>query len=290
MDFSLYRPDWVRNLVALMDDREHGVVAAAVPAFEAFIKSIDKDDLDTIVITLRRTIESTGAPGRTVPGFNLKGSISSMVPVIIAGLTTGSNEQREQAAYSIGDLIERTEESAIKPYVVSFTGPLIRVATQATTYPAGVKVAILKALTTMLEHIPTHVKPFFPQLLRTFVKSCSDSSLAVRNTAAKALGALTKSSQTRIDALITELISTSQAQPQNEEAIAASLVLALAYVVQSAFSAISDVSKESCFALIEAAFRERREGLFFYTGRKPRLIHHFRGLPECNCNSVYELE
>jgi len=76
-------------------------------------------------------------------------------------------------AYAIGDLIERTDESAIKPFVVPFTGPLIRVATQVTTYPPGVKTAILSVLA---EKIPNHVERFFLQLQRTFVKSVSDPS------------------------------------------------------------------------------------------------------------------
>ena len=259
LDFSLYRPDWVRNLVTLMDDRQIEVVEATVPAFEAFSKSIDKEELDSLVVTLRRTIEGTGTPGRPVPGFGIKGSISSMLPIIIAGLTTGSNDQREQAAHAIGDLVERTEEAAFKPYVVQFTGPLIRVATQATAYPPGVKVAILKSLTAMLERIPTQLKPFFPQLSRTFVKSCSDgSSLAVRNSAAKALGTLIRNSQTRVDALLTELTST--ANTSEDEAIAASLVLALAYVVRSAIASIGPESKDTCVSLIESAFRARHDG------------------------------
>ncbi|CCA74203.1 related to translation activator GCN1 [Serendipita indica DSM 11827] len=263
IDFSLYRPDWVRYLVSLMDDRQEEVHRAAVAAFEAFVKSIEKDELDSVVVTLRRTIESTGAPGRTVPGFNLKGSVSSMVPIVIAGLTGGNNEQREQAAYAIGDLVERTEESAFKPYVVPFTGPLIRVATQATAFPPGVKVAILKSLTTMLEHIPAHVKPFFPQLSRTFVKSCSDpSSLAVRNAAAKALGTLTKSSQIRIDGLVTELITT--AQGADDDAIAASMILALAYVVRHAIGVMNSASKEACLSVIESAFRERHDDPYLH--------------------------
>jgi hypothetical protein len=249
----------VRNLVTLMDDRQIEVAEATVPAFEAFSKSIDKEELDSLVVTLRRTIEGTGTPGRPVRGFGIKGSISSMLPIIIAGLTTGSNEQREQAAHAIGDLVERTEETAFKPYVVQFTGPLIRVATQATAYPPGVKVAILKSLTAMLERIPTQLKPFFPQLSRTFVKSCSDgSSLAVRNAAAKALGTLTRNSQTRVDALLTELTSTANAS--EDEAIAASLVLALAYVVRSAIASIGSESRDTCVSLIESAFRARHDG------------------------------
>ncbi|KAG6912353.1 hypothetical protein DXG01_015237, partial [Tephrocybe rancida] len=121
--------------------------------------------------------------GKPCPGFSLPKSVAPTVP-IIAGLTTGSNEQRKQAAYAIGDLVERTEESAIKPFVMPFTGPLIRVATQATTYPHAVKAAILSALPSMLDRIPIFVKPFFPQLQQTFVKSASDPTSVVRNKAA----------------------------------------------------------------------------------------------------------
>ena len=81
-----------------------------------------KDGLEPLVVSLPRTIESSGALGRTVPGFDLPKGVSPAVPIIIAGLTTGSNEQGEQAAYTIGDLVERTDENAIKPFVVPFTG------------------------------------------------------------------------------------------------------------------------------------------------------------------------
>lgn len=259
MDFSLYRADWVRSLVTLMDDRQQPVVEASVRAFNAFVKSLDKEDLEGLVVTLRRTIESCGSLGRTVPGFNHPKGITPMVPIIIAGLTTGSNEQKEQAANAIGDLVERTEEASIKPFVVPFTGPLIRVGTQATAYPPGVKVAILKSLNVMLDKIPAFVKPFFPQLQRTFVKSCSDpSSPLVRGAAGKALGSLLKSSQTRVDALVTELMTT--AEGSEDDAIGASLVVALAYVVRNAISSIGTGSKESIVSLIDAAFRERHEG------------------------------
>ena len=154
LDSSLYRVDWVRQLISLFDDLEVEVHTAAWKAFDTFVKSVPKDELEPLVVPLRRTIEGTGAPGRTVPGFSLPKGVAPTVPIIIAGLTTGSNEQRENAAYAIGDLVERTGESAIKPFVVPFTGPLIRVATQATTYPPGVKTAILSTLAAMLERIP----------------------------------------------------------------------------------------------------------------------------------------
>lgn len=257
LDSSLYRVDWVRQLIPLMEDPVVSVHTAALNALDAFVKSVPKDELEPLVVPLRRSIESTGAPGTFVPGFSLPKGVAPTVPVIIAGLTTGSNEQREQAAYAIGDLVERTEESAIKPYVVSFTGPLIRVATQATTYPPGVKIAILSALTSMLERIPAFVKPFFPQLQRTFVKSASDSaSNSVRNRAAHALGVLMKH-QSRVDPVITELIAGVKG---NDDAIASSLVLALAKVVRNASQNLGEKAREACVELVADSFKAYHDG------------------------------
>jgi hypothetical protein len=180
-----------------------------------------------------------------------------MVPIIIAGLTTGSNEQREQAAYAIGDLVERTDENAIKPFVVPFTGPLIRVATQATTYPPGVKSAILSALTSMLERIPLFVKPFFPQLQRTFVKSISDpSSSAVRSKAAEALGVLMKN-QPRVDPVIIELVGGVKG---NDDSIATSFLLALANVMRNTSQSVGDKAREACIEIVSEAFGDDHDG------------------------------
>ncbi|KAJ7281606.1 armadillo-type protein [Mycena rebaudengoi] len=235
LDSSLYRVDWIRQLVPLLEDSQVPVHTAAWGALDVFVKSIPKDELEPLVVPLRRSIESTGSPGNY--------GVSPAVPIIIAGLTTGSNEQREQAAYAIGDLVERTEENAIKPFVVPFTGPLIRT-------------AILSALTSMLERIPTFVKPFFPQLQRTFVKSTSDpSSIVVRNKAAQALGVLMRS-QPRVDPVVTELITGIKS---NDDTIASSLILALANVVKNAAQNLGEKARESCVELATEAFRESHD-------------------------------
>ncbi|KAH7929550.1 ARM repeat-containing protein [Leucogyrophana mollusca] len=277
LDSSLYRIDWVRQLISLFDDSEVPVHTAAWHSFDVFVKSLPKDELEPLVVPLRRTIESTGAPGHNVPGFSLPKGVAPTVPIIIAGLTTGSNEQRESAAYAIGDLVERTEESAIKPFVVPFTGPLIRVATQATTYPPGVKTAILSALASMLERIPGHVKPFFPQLQRTFVKSVGDpSSAVVRIRAAEALGILMRN-QPRVDPVITELVGSAKG---SEEEIAASFILALSQVVQnaSAHSGIGDKARDTCVELASEAFRESRDD--HYVQAVATLIQSLSAYPE----------
>lgn len=257
LDDSLYRVDWIRQLIRLLDDSEVIVHTSAWQVLDLFVKSVPKDELEPLVVTLRRSVESAGAPGRTVPGLSLPKGVAPLVPIVIAGLTTGSNEQRENAAYTIGDLVTRTNEEALKPFVVPFTGPLIRVAAQSTTYPPGVKVAILSALTTMLVHIPSFVKPFFPQLQRTFVKATSDpSSLAVRNKAVTALGVLMKS-QPRVDPVVTELISGARS---SDDTIGSSYVNSLAQVIKSAGDNVGQKAREACLELVEDAFKESHDG------------------------------
>ena len=110
---------------------------------------------------------------------------------------------------------------------------------------------------TMLDTIPAFVKPFFPQLQRTFVKATADpSSLAVRTRAAGALGSLMRS-QPRVDPVVTELVAGAKT-PDN--AIAASHVNALAHVVKSAGQNVGEKAREACVELVSDAFRDPRDG------------------------------
>lgn len=248
-------------MVSLLDDREKVVHEAAWQALDEFVKSIDKDEMDVLVVPLRRTIESTGSPGRTVPGFGLPKGVGPLLPIIFAGLTAGNNEQRENAAFAIADLVERTEETAIRPYTTQLTGPLIRVITQATTSPPPVKGGILFALTVMLERIPAFVKPFFPQLQRTFVKSLTDTTLSVRSRAVAALTVLMKH-QPRVDPLITELIGTVRANYEADAvAIAGSVASGIAGAVTSARSHVGAGSVESLVELVADSFQSMHEGI-----------------------------
>ncbi|KAF8121042.1 hypothetical protein EV363DRAFT_1421604 [Boletus edulis] len=159
--------------------------------------------------------EGVPTPGRSVSGSSLSKGVAPTVPIIIASLTTGNNEECENAAYAISDLVERTDKSAIKPFVVPFsTGPLIRVVTQATTFPPGFKTAILSALT----------------LQQTFVKSVSDpSSIVMCMRAVDVLGVLMRN-QPCVDPVDPELVGGARG---SKEEIAASYVLAMAHVIES---------------------------------------------------------
>ncbi|KIY74096.1 ARM repeat-containing protein [Cylindrobasidium torrendii FP15055 ss-10] len=251
---SLFRIDWMRQLVGALEDPGKGVAAAAALSMTSFFKSIDKDEWDPLSVPLRRGLEGLGEVASTTLSVDggKGGCLGAMVQVLIAGLTGGSYEQKESAAASIGELVrlcagDGTPAAPIKPHVVPLTGPLIRVA--GTPLPPAVKAAIMQTLGGMVDKISALVKPFFPQLQRTFVKGVSDSGgPTVRSRAAKSLGILMRHVP-RIDPVITELVTL----VENDGGQYA--VDAITEVVENAPTTVGDASKEKIINVVSDIFR-----------------------------------
>lgn len=244
-DFSDYVVDFIRQLVSLFDDRQPEVVGAAWSALDALVKTISKEQMEPLVVPLRRTIEGVGVPGHPVDGFSRPNGLKPILPILLQGLLAGTAEQREQAAYGLGDLVERTSPEAFKAYCIQTVGPLIRVI--GDRFPPPVKSAILSTLTTLLTRVPQFVKPFFPQLQRTFVKSLVEpASLSVRNRAVAALGALMQH-QPRVDPLVTELVNLTASE---EGDVRDSVVNGLAATIASGGKNVSETSMSSAVDII----------------------------------------
>ena len=71
------------SLLSFFDDQQTTVHAAMWKAFDSFVvKSTPKDELEPLVVPLCQTIESTGSPGHTIPGFNLPKEFLPKTPMI----------------------------------------------------------------------------------------------------------------------------------------------------------------------------------------------------------------
>ena len=142
-------------------------------------------------------------------------------------------------------------------------GPLIRLCGDRHAPP--VKMAILTSLHTMVQRVPLLVRPFYPQLQRSFQKALSDpASATVRSQAAHALGRL-MGLQTRVEGVVNELVSTlhrALAEPDDTaDAAATALACILAHV---AHDKLSDGARASIAACLHDAFHadeEPREAL-----------------------------
>lgn len=246
VDFSRYHQDLIRVLLIAFDDVDSDVVKAAWMALTELTKRLRKEDMEALVISTRTVLQQVGVPGANLPGFMLPKGINAILPIFLQGLMNGTAEQRTQSALAISDIVDRTGADALKPAVTQITGPLIRVVSERSV---DVRTAIMFTLNNLLEKIPISLKPFLPQLQRTFAKSLADpSSEILRSRAAKALGTLITLTP-RIDPLITELVTGSKTP---DTGVQNAMLKALYEVISKAGVNMSEGSRTSVLALIDS--------------------------------------
>lgn len=245
IDYSRYNQDIIRALLISFDDRDREVVKAAWTALSEFTKRLKKEEMEALVYSTRQTLQHVGVVGSNLPGFDLPKGINAILPIFLQGLMNGTAEQRTQSALAISDIIDRTSGDSLKPFVTQITGPLIRVVSERSV---EVKAAILLTLNNLLEKIPAFLKPFLPQLQRTFAKSLADpSSEVLRTRAAKALGTLITLTP-RVDPLIAELVTGSRT---SDAGVRNAMLKALYEVISKAGANMSDASRSAVLGLID---------------------------------------
>ncbi|KAK9468030.1 armadillo-type protein [Lipomyces arxii] len=184
-EYEEYADQWVSSCIGSMADNDARVIESAVGCLRTLIGRLPKENLLGLVETVSGLVQKL--PVRMI--FSMAKGPGSVLPVFTTGLMHGSSEQREAAARGIGGVVKRTPGDVLRPYVTQMTGPLIR--TVGERVGVQVKVAIVDSLTIVLRHIPQYVRPFVPQLQRTFAKAAEESGdLALQESARQALDAL----------------------------------------------------------------------------------------------------
>lgn len=245
IDFARYHQDLIRVLLISFDDVDSDVVKAAWLALSELTKRLKKEEMEGLVFSTRQILQQVGVAGANLPGFSLSKGINAVLPIFLQGLMNGTADQRTHAALAISDVIDRTSAESLKPTVTQIAGPLIRVISERSI---DVKSAILLTLNNLLEKIPVFLKPFLPQLQRTFAKSLADTSSEVlRTRAAKALGTLITLTP-RIDPLIAELVTGSKTP---DPGVQNAMLKALYEVVSKAGANMSEVSRNLILGLID---------------------------------------
>lgn len=245
LDYTRYYSDLIRALLISFDDRDSEVVKAAWIALSTLTARLHKEDMESLAIPTRQVLGQVGVPGHDLPGFLLPKGISAILPIFLQGLINGSPDQRTQCALAINEMIDKTSGDALRPFVTQITGPLIRVVSERSV---EVKSAILLTLNHLLEKIPTFLKPFLPQLQRTFTKALADAgSETLRNRAAKALGTLITLTP-RIDPLIGELVAGSKT---TDPGVRNAMQKALYEAVSRVGASMGEGSQNSIVSLID---------------------------------------
>lgn len=255
VDFSRYNQDLIRVLLISFDDRDSGVVQAAWTAMSQLTARLRKEEMESLVISTRQILQQVGVAGSNLPGFSLPKGILPVLQIFLQGLMNGTVDQRTQSALAISDIIDRTSSDSLKPFVTQITGPLIRVVSERSV---DVKCAILHTLNELLEKIPTFLKPFLPQLQRTFTKSLADpSSETLRLRATKALSTLITLTP-RVDPLIAELVTGCKT---SDSGVRNAMLKGLQEVVSKVGSNMSDNSKDTILSLIDATHESQDDAM-----------------------------
>lgn len=237
LDYSMYLEDMVTRLILSLADPSPDVVKGAFEALSALVKRQPKEVLEKLVKPAKQTLDLC----IDIPAFSLPKGPNCILPIFLHGLMYGNH--KEEAALGIADIIDKTPAENLRPFSTSITGPLIRVIGEKVA--SDIKAAILVALNNLLLKIPQFLRPFIPQLQRTFVRSLSDSNEKLRKRAVVALGTLIKF-QPRVDSLVTELVNGSKTSEYKDSMLKAMLV-----VVEQAGKNLSEASKQAILSVAE---------------------------------------
>lgn len=247
LDYSIYLQDLVSQFILSLGDKDPEVVKGVFEALNSLIKAQDKLSLEKLVKPSHQALSISGVKGEELAGFALPKGPSCILPVFSHGLMYGNSEQKELSALSIADIIDRTPAANLKPFATTITGPLIRVIGERVS--SDIKSAILSALRNLLLKIPQFLRPFIPQLQRTFVRSLSDpSNEKLRNGAVAALGVLIEF-QPRVDSLVTELVTS--AKNTDDQAIKNTMLKAMLQVIVKGGKNMSVASKSAIMTMVE---------------------------------------
>lgn len=246
LDYSMYTPDMVSQFILSLGDSSQQVVAGAFAALNALLRHQPKEGLDRLVKPARQSLELAGVRGTDLPGFKLPKGPNAVLPIFLHGLMYGNGEQKELAAGGIAEVIDKTPADNLRQFATAMTGPLIRVVGEKVS--PDIKAAILQALTLLLTKIPQFLRPFIPQLQRTFVRSLSDKNDNLRSKAVVALATLI-GFQPRVDSLVTELVT--GAKNAEDAGIKAAMLKGLLAAVTKAGKNMNEASKATIMTLVE---------------------------------------
>lgn len=259
LNYESYTDEFLQHLIMSLDNDDDEIVKDSMLSLTMLVKKQDKSTLEHLVKPTKQALDlitKTPVGGLTantkeeelvIKGFKLPKGPASILPIFLQGLMYGSNDQRQLSAIGLTSLISKTPSANLKMYVTQIVGPLIRVVGER--FNADIKAAILSALNVLFIKVPMFLRPFVPQLQRTYVRGLGDlQSLELREKAATGLGLLIQY-QPKVDPLISELVNNSK--NSEDTGVKTAMLQALMEVISKVGTKMSEQSKKQVINLVE---------------------------------------
>ncbi|SGZ39210.1 related to Translational activator GCN1 [Hanseniaspora guilliermondii] len=259
LNYENYTDEFLQHLILSLDNDDEEIVKDSMMSLTMLVKKQDKSTLEHLVKPTKQALdlitktpvggltESTKEEELVIKGFKLPKGPASILPIFLQGLMYGSNDQRQLSAIGLTSLISKTPSTNLKMYVTQIVGPLIRVVGER--FNADIKAAILSALNVLFIKVPMFLRPFVPQLQRTYVRGLGDlQSLELREKAATGLGLLIQY-QPKVDPLISELVNNSK--NSEDTGVKTAMLQALMEVISKVGTKMSEQSKKQVINLVE---------------------------------------
>lgn len=253
LDYSVYTEDILIQGIYNLNNKDTQLASNAFEMLTILVKSQRKETLERLIKVTQQTLSHVSQDCEEIYAFTLPRGPNCLLPIFIHGLMYGTPEQREVSSNGITIIIEKTPAIGLKPFVTGIVGPLIRVIGER--FNGDVKAAILLSLNKLFEKIPQLLRPFIPQLQRTFIKCLTDgSSSLLRSRSAKAIGTLIEY-QPKVDPLVIELLNNFKNVDDNTVSnageIKSAILKAILEIIEKAGSKISENCKNGIMELIE---------------------------------------
>ncbi|KAL6927817.1 hypothetical protein ACO0SA_004440 [Hanseniaspora valbyensis] len=247
LNYSTYTSDFLQHLILSLDDDDSEIVKDSLASLTTLVKKQDKSYLEELVKPAKQSLDLTGNANSEIAGFKLMKGPASILPIFLQGLMYGNNEQRELSAMGITALVSKTPSANLKMYVTQIVGPLIRVVGER--FNSEIKAAILSSLNILFVKVPQFLRPFVPQLQRTFVRGLGDlSNPLLRERAAVGLGLLIQY-QPKVDPLVSELVNNSK--NSEDIGVKTAMLKGLMEVISKVGMKLNESSKKQVINLVE---------------------------------------
>ena len=235
-----FRDSFIQNTIRLYGDPEEDIQRCALITMQKISANLEQHDifvdyLSTVHASLQSAAAGTLEGDHKLPALDLTDDarskkslgLNTVLQFYTKPLLSGSDEQREQAASGLLEVIDMISIPTLKMCVGDILGPMIRKMIEG--IPASTKVALLNCTGQCLKLVGDSAKMYIPMVQTAVPKNLANPDPDVRRAALKTLWIAMTCQDTKLGPIINSLVTelTKGVHPLAQTAIMRGLTVCL---------------------------------------------------------------